>query len=148
MALLETALLPLGAGSIDCGNAGNYWNNVQTHDLTKSGGGTFGSFDNGVELQNGMVVSDVEALMQWTNHPTRTTDYGKPALDYRKAPKDVIVYARDKTGKLYPRNGNDEPVIDGVARPDADGESIFPTMSILIGAIKELAERLEELEKK
>lgn len=147
---MTTTKFSVSGTSMLQGDSTNYWLEVNMKDLVKNGGGSYGCFDGGVELRDGRIVSDTESLKQWVAHPTRKTDYGKPCLDYRKMPKAVYVPGKNPDGTLMKRNADDIPYLekDGeiTLRPDADGESVFPTISIMIGAIKELTLRMEAVE--
>jgi hypothetical protein len=109
-----------------------------------------GWFDEGVEMQDGSIVSDVEALkaIKKDERPGRITVYGKPMLDYRTLPKAVYKPA-DERGKLLPRDENDEPYNfdeEGNRIAAQDGAETTALLSIMVGAIKELNNRIEKLE--
>lgn len=128
---------PAGAGAKNFGNATAYWNDISYKTLTDRG--CLGFFDSGVELRNGAIVSDTEAISRIQVHPTKETVYGVPMLDYRTFPK-VAYKPADKNGVLIARNAQDEPVIG------ADGIEMTSMFSIMLGAIKELNERVKTLE--
>lgn len=140
------------ATTFNLGNAASYWNDVSYKTLTDRG--CLGWFDEGVELRDGRKVSDVEALMNIKQHPTELTVYGVPRLDYKSMPKSVYRLAVDEKGNPYPRDENDKPYKDitsekGKVRIYAeDGAETTALISIMIGAIKELNNRLNVLEKK
>jgi len=150
---------PSGAGSYNMGGASRYWNYINTKEITKQGGGGWGVFDNGVELQDGRIVSDTEALLQMKPHPTNKTSYGKPHFKLDTLPKAIYVPPTDnKTGKILPKDskGNfykmeDVKQKNGSFKKEKviqyEGENVFATISILIGAVRELTQRLKELEK-
>jgi hypothetical protein len=127
-----------------CGTAGNYWYEVNTYQVTKRGGGTFGYYDEGVELQDGTVVSDTEALLAIKPSASKMTSYGKPAMDIKSIPKDVYVASdlpRDESGTPYQISETGEKI----DRSDTEGEAVFPMISIMIGAIRELATDVKDL---
>lgn len=133
-----TTLTPNGGGSISTGDATNYWNDISYKTLTDRG--CLGWFDEGVELQDGSLVSDTQALLAVQKHPTKKTIYGSPMLDYKTFPK-VSYKKAEIDGVLLPRDENDEPV------GGSDGIEMTSFQSIMIGAIKELAVRVAALEK-
>uniref|UniRef100_A0A7V3JAM1 Uncharacterized protein n=1 Tax=candidate division CPR3 bacterium TaxID=2268181 RepID=A0A7V3JAM1_UNCC3 len=125
------SIRPNSAGQINLGNTSNYWNNIYYKDIVDMG--CLGSFDKGVELQNGKIVSDTEALLAIKEHPTKKTIYGTPMLDYSTFPKVSYIPATV--------NEKGERVSD-------EGVRMSPVFSIMIGAIKELTERVKTLERK
>jgi hypothetical protein len=160
------------AGTQNLGDATYYWNDVSYKTLTDRG--CLGWFDDGVELQDGRIVSDVEAIKQIKPHPTKKTVYGKPMLDYRTLPK-VVYKPAAINGVPLPRDENDEPYLitteeveltdnngkpvldkDGkpitvkkvVKRQAADGAELTSLISIMLGAIKELDAKIVALEQK
>lgn len=145
---------PYGAGSYNLGGSTRYWNDVSYKTLTDRG--CLGWFDEGVELQDGRVVSDVEALEAIQKHPTQKTIYGKPRLDYKTMPKVVYKPAADHEGNILKRDKDDKPyamveVFDNgkskmVKTPAEDGAETTALLSIMLGAIKELSKRIKELE--
>ena len=152
-------VLPNTAGTQNLGNATYYWNDVSYKTLTDRG--CLGAFDAGVELRDGSIVSDIEALEAIQVHPTKQTIYGVPRLDYRTMPKAVFKPAADDKGNLFERDKNDEPkpfieqvrhevngklVIEEVLRQPEDGAEMTALISIMLGAIKELSARLKRLE--
>ena len=93
-----------------------------------------------MELQDGTIVSDTEALMRIKKHPSKLTVYGKPMLDYTSLPKSVYRPA-DRKGVLIARNADNEPV------EGQDGAETTALISIMLGAIKELTKEVYELKK-
>ena len=131
--------IPNGTGSLNLGSASNYWGDISYKTLTDRG--CLGWFDEGVELQDGTVVSDCDALLAIKKHPTKKTVYGIPMLDYRTFPK-VSYKKADKGGDLLPRDKDDEPI------GGQDGIEMTSMQSIMIGALKELHKRLAKIEDK
>ena len=130
---------PSSAAGASLGDATLYWNDISYKTLTDRG--CLGWFDEGVELRDGTIVSDLEALMRIKKHPTKNTVYGKPMLDYTTLPKAVYKPA-DKQGVLIARDANNDP-IEG-----QDGAETTALISIMIGAIKELNQQLAVLQKR
>lgn len=130
---------PIGTGTISSGDSGNYWNDISYKTLTDRG--CLGWFDDGVELQDGKKVSDCEALLLIKKHPTKKTIYGVEMLDYKTFPK-VSYKKAEKNGVLLERDNEDNPI------GGSDGIEMTSMFSIMIGAIKELAKRVKELENK
>lgn len=163
-----THLDPPNAGGYNLGGSVRYWNDVSYKTLTDRG--CLGWFDEGVELQDGRVVNDVQALKEIKKHPTKKTIYGVSMLDYKTLPKVVYKKAVDNNGKKLLRDENDEPYIfeeikdikllakttndetqlageQKVKIKAADGAELTSLISIIIGAIKELDGRLLIIEK-
>ena len=132
-------LAPNNAASQNLGDASLYWADVSYKTLTDRG--CLGWFDDGVELQDGTIVSDTKALQAIKKHPTKKTVYGVPMMDYKTFPK-VSYKKANVNGKDLDRDENDEP-ING-----ADGIEMTSMFSIMIGAIKELTNRVKILEEK
>lgn len=132
-------LLPATAGTLNLGNASQYWGDISYKTLTDRG--CLGWFDEGVELQDGTIVSDTEALLAIKKHPTKKTVYGVDMLDYKTFPK-VSYHRATVKGKLLKRDKNDEPI------SGQDGIEMTSIFSIMIGAIKELTVRIKKLENK
>lgn len=131
--------VPLGAGVISTGNATDYWNDISYKTLTDRG--CLGCFDEGVELGDGRRVSDVEAIKAIQKHKTKKTVYGMPMLDYKTFPK--VSYKKAEINKKeLERDEFDEPI------GGDDGIEMTSVFSIMLGAIKELANRIEKLEVK
>lgn len=143
---------PDAAGTRDLGSSSLYWDVVNYKTLTDRG--CLGWYDDGVELQDGRVVSDTEALKNIKKHPTWKTPAGADRMDYKTMPKHVYQPAdkRDPvTGKkvLLPRDENDLPYDigpNGEKIPAQDGAETTALISIMLGAIKELTDRVEVLE--
>ena len=130
--------VPSSAAGASLGDATLYWNDVSYKTLTDRG--CLGWFDEGVELRDGTIVSDLEALMRIKKHPTKSTVYGKPMLDYTSLPKAVYKPA-DKKGVLIARDANNDPV------EGQDGAETTALLSIMLGAIKELNQQLAAVKK-
>ena len=132
---------PNGAGTINLGSATNYWNDFQYKTLTDAG--CLGSFDEGVEMPNGKVYSDLEAISHiGLRNDGKKTIYGKPMLDYKTFPIVSYKKARGEDGKLLKRDNEDNP-IGGV-----DGVEMTSMFSIFIGAFKQINEELKTLNKR
>ena len=167
--LSNAHLCPAGglAGSACLGTASNYWNDVSYKTLTDRG--CLGYFDKGVELQDGRIVSDCEALQAIKRHPTEKTIYGVDKLDYSTFPKVsykpveiakkdryedenrlCIIKTKDDNGKsISVQKYRNEKVLrfKKGQKMGEDGVEMTSMFSIMIGALKELDNRLKELEK-
>lgn len=132
-------LNPASAGTLDIGSAATYINGLYYKTLNDQG--CLGSFDKGVEMQNGRFVSDTEALLAIKTHPTKKTVYGVDMFDYKTFPK-VSYKKAMKDGRLIPRDTTDEPIFG------SDGVEMTSMFSIMIGAIRELALKIKALEVK
>ncbi len=137
-------VFPVGAaGATDLGSDTQYWGDINYKTLDDRG--CLGWFEDGVELQNGRMVSDLEALLSIKKHPTKKTTFGLPMLDYRTLPKPIYRQAglkqKEAGGDFYPRDENDEPYTfdeEGNKIMAADGAEISSLISIMLGAIKQL----------
>lgn len=133
-----TAFDPVGTGAVSSGTASNYWGDISYKTLTDRG--CLPWCDDGVELADGKIVSDLDAIFSIGKHPSKKTIHGLPMLDYRTFPKKAYKPA-DIDGTLLPRDENDEPL------SGADGIEMTMMFGVMIGAIKEIGKRLAALEK-
>jgi len=117
-------LNPVGAGLLSIGDATNYINDLSYKTLTDRG--CLGWFDDGVEMPDGSLVSDTEALLRIKKHPSLETVYGVPRLDYSTMPKAVY--------KPIQKEG------------ETEGAETTSLISIMLGAIRELTTRVRVLE--
>lgn len=139
--------LPGGAGTQNLGNASQYWNDVSYKTLTDRG--CLGWYDDGVEMQNGEIVSDVEALKRIRKHPTLKTPAGAPRLDYRTMPLHVYKKASIATEDTY-RYDDDKPTLQfrKGEKMGEDGAETTALISIVLGAIKELSGQIDKLQRR
>jgi len=112
--------------------------------------GCLGCFDEGVELQNGEKVSDLEALKRIKKHPKLKTTYGVPRLDYSTMPKAVYRPAPIAEEDVYKEeeiNGRLEKRLKYKKgeKMGEDGACLDALISIMLGAIKELDIKIENL---
>lgn len=153
---------PRSSESYNLGGTDAYWYTTHTKYLDKLEGG-FTLYDDGVELQDGRIVSDTEALLSIKAHKSKVSERsGKPEFDKTTLPKDVrriptisnrgnpIIKKRGKyieRGKvLKDIDGKEEMVEEDIEHYES--EDVFAMMSIMIGAIRELTERVKSLEEK
>ena len=160
-----------GIGSYKIGTASNYWGEINYKTLTDRG--CLGCFDGGVELQDGRVVSDCESLQAIKKHPVDKTIYGIDKLDYSTFPKvaykpvkiatkDIYEDVINKIQKEYTvvadngkkiketrvvKTTNKKLRFKKGEKMGEDGVEMTSMFSIMIGAIKEVDKRLQELEK-
>lgn len=146
------------AGSVNLGDASNYWGDVSYKTLTDRG--CLAWLDDGVECANGTKTTDLKAIMKIKKHPTKQTVYGKPMLDYKSFPKvsykPAVMNLKDQKTRQHSevvlsRDENDRPYyIDKHGKKvfAEDGIEMTSFFSIMIGAIKELAQKVEALEAK
>jgi hypothetical protein len=134
-----SAFLPNSAGGHNLGSASNYWNEINYKLLTDRG--CLGWYDDGIELQDGRVVSDLEALRQIRPHPYYRTPAGAPRLDYTTLPKHIYRPAPVATAPQV----NDEGFVRYRAgeKMGEEGAETTALISLLLGAIKELDQRLQ-----
>ena len=136
---------PSGTGTYNLGGASRYWADVSYKTLTDRG--CLGWFDDGVELQDGTIVSDIEAIKAIKKHPTKLTVYGKPMMDYKTLPKVSYKPAADHDGTIFKRDKNDNPyIMEGKKKITVqDGAEMTSIFSIMLGAIKELSAEIDKL---
>ena len=150
---VSTYFDPPDGGTYNLGGATRYWGDVSYKTLTDRG--CLGWYDEGVELQDGRKVSDLEALKEIKPHPTRKTPAGRVRLDYSTLPKDVYVIPKnydgtpydfdEETGEYY--SDEFDKKTGKIKRFIAqEGAETTALISILLGSIKELATRVETLE--
>jgi len=140
---------PDDAGNNNMGGATRYWGDISYKTLTDRG--CLGWFDDGVELQDGRIVSDLEAIKNVKKHRTRKTVYGVPMLDYTSLPKSVYKKAVGHDGKEFEKDKNGrsfEITKDGRRLYAEDGAETTALISIMFGAIKELNRKIEVIESK
>ncbi len=152
---IYAAVMPNGNGNYNLGTSGDYWNDVSYKTLTDRG--CLGWFDDGVELQDGSVVSDCEALLSIQKHPTKKTIYGVAMMDYTTFPKvsykpathcinDPETFEETQVEVLRDKNGDPYCMVKGEVKKLSDGIEMTSMFSIMIGAIKELTTRVGALE--
>jgi hypothetical protein len=149
---VNTHFDPNSAGSLNSGGSVRYWNDISYKTLTDRG--CLGWFDEGVELQDGKIVSDIEAIKNMKKHPTKKTIYGVPMLDYTTFPKVSYKKAARHDGTFLLRDKNDEPYETETDKDTGkdkiikaqDGIEMTSVFSIMIGALKELDNRIKILE--
>lgn len=129
---------PVGGGNQNLGDAVNYWNDVSYKTLTDRG--CLGWFDEGVEMQDGSVVSDLECFTKLEKDLVRSTIYGKPMIKYSSFPKVAYqkawVYEYDENGKAVGKRFLSRDA-DGYAIGGEDGVEMTSMFSIMMGAHKE-----------
>jgi len=123
-AFTTTNFRPVGAGVISTGDATDYWNDISYKTLTDRG--CLPWCDDGVELVDGRIVSDLEAICNIQKHPTKRTVQDLPMLDYSTFPKKA--YKKETVGD--------------------DGVEMTMMFGVILGAFKEVSKRIEALEKK
>lgn len=162
LAVGGTTFDPVGAGLVSTGNAVDYWNDVSYKTLSDRG--CLGDFSVGVEMPDGKVLSDVEALKAIEVDETELTVYGVPRLKYSSMPKAVYKpipnkdpegndWLIDEKGKEYYVEERSEydylasgsKLVTKVKYP-AEGAELTALFSISIGAIKELSNKLTEID--
>jgi hypothetical protein len=136
---------PAVAGSQSLGTATYYWADVSYKTLTDRG--CLGCFDDGVELQDGSKVSDLEAIKSIQKHPTLKTVYGVPRFDYSTMPKAVYSPAPIAEEDIYDEKDENKLLWKKGEKMGEDGAETTALISILIGTVKELDNRIKNLEK-
>jgi len=128
------------------GDATYYWNEVNYKYLTDRG--CLGVFDKGVELQDGRKVTDIEALKEIKKHPKLRTGYGVPRFDYSTMPKAVFKPAPIAKKAVYDERDKKKLLWKKGEKMGEDGAETTALISIMIGAVKELDNRIKNLEEK
>ena len=130
------------------GDSSRYFNGLYYKTLNDVG--CLGWFDDGVELQDGSIVSDIEAIKAIQKHPTKKTIYGSPMLDYSTFPKVSYKPAPIAEEDVYeddPESLNSKHLI--AQKGEKIGEDVVEMtsmLSIMLGALKELDARITALE--
>lgn len=162
---------PSSSDTYNLGGSSRYWSYLNVKEIAKQGGGGFGVFDDGVEMQDGRILTDTEALLEMRAHPTKKTPYGKPIFDLDSIPKvvritptstikgDPIVRMPDgrlisKSEKKVRKHTANKKLGRSITKVETiqieeehtEGEAVFAMMSIMMGAIRELTLRVKSLE--
>lgn len=157
--LVENGALLPGApsgstGTVNLGNAGNYWNDVSHKTLTDRG--CMPWCDDGVDVfgEDGKIerVSDLKALTRIKKHATRKTPTGLPRLDYATFPKHAYKPVEeeqpdwqvrvDERGEKWAKKPGLEHEI-----PVQDGVEMTMMWGVVIGAFKEVDSEIDVLKK-
>ena len=133
---------PTSPNQYNLGGSSRYWFAINYHFLTKQGG--FGVFDDGVEMQDGKILSDTEALLAMQPDKVRK-EWGKPIFDFETLPKVIRVYPKTHDGEVVKKNKKGK-YIDKYGDEHWEGEDVNAMISILIGAVRELTRRVKTLE--
>jgi len=148
-------VIPVVAGVQNLGNATNYWNDVSYKTLTDRG--CLFDTSTGIELKDGRKVSNLQAIKRMNRHPNKKSVQGEDALDYSEFPKHAYKPAPIADEDIY------ELVPDGInekgetkqkrqlkyrkgEKAGEDGVEMTAVFSMMLGAIKELTAKVEELE--
>ena len=126
---ISSSFTPSSSLTYTLGTASRMWAQIYCYDVYKSndGGWGFSSFDEGVELQDGSKVSDVEAFLRLEPDKSRPkSKHGTYVIKTSTLPKAVHRAAESED--------------------ETDSEDVFAMMSIMIGAIRELGQRIVKLE--
>jgi len=159
---VSTYFDPADGGTYNLGGATRYWGDVSYKTLTDRG--CLGWYDDGVEMRDGKVVSDLEALKSLKKHPTLKTPAGAPRIDYTSMPKHVYVPPMNHKKELLPQDENGEYYemveqrvkdkktgktrIELVKMKAEEGAETTALIAIMLGAIKELSSEMDLLKKK
>ena len=140
------------ASNYNLGGDSRYWNEVHYQSL-KSHSLVF--FDEGIELQDGNKVSDIEAIKQ-IKSSSKMSKYGVPFLDKTSFPKNIYSPAKIATEDIY----ENKKIIDEKGEKKIEKELVYKKgkkigtdsvnvtllNSLFIGAFKELDNRLKTVE--
>jgi len=132
--------------SLNLGDSAYHWNEVNYKTLNDRG--CLGVFDDGVELQDGKKVSDIEALESIKTHPKLKTVYGVPRFDYSTMPKAVYKPAPLATEDVYHEKDKKKLLFKKGEKMGEDAAETTALISIMIGSIKELSSRIKKLEQR
>jgi len=152
---------PADGGSFNMGGSTRYWGDISYKTLTDRG--CLGWYDDGVEMRNGEVVSDVEALKSLKKHPTLKTPAGAARIDYTSMPKHVYIPAMNHKKEILPQDedGNYYEMVEQKVKNEEtgkmekklvkmkaeEGAETTALIAIMIGAIKELSGEIDLLKK-
>lgn len=136
---------PNGNKSYNLGGDSTAWDYVYADDYINK---SLGWYDNGVELQDGTIVSDMEAIRQIQPHKSYLNKNGSIGLDWLTLPLCVFREAHDRdTGEVYKKNKDGIAISPETGELVGDGESITGMVSLLMGALKEVDQRVLNIEK-
>lgn len=140
-------LIPASGDTIDLGDATNFFNDINYKTLTDRG--CLGWFDDGVILMDGRKVKDTEAIRSIQKHPSKSTIYGVPMLDYSTMPKAVYKPAPIADKDIYKGEGKDRKIrFYKGEKMGQDGAETTALISIMLGAIKELTDDRDDLRRR
>jgi hypothetical protein len=137
---------PGSGDTIDLGTASNYWNEINYKTLIDRG--CLGWFDDGVELQDGSKVTDLEAMKSVKKHSNKPTVYGVPMLDYSTMPKAIFKPASVAQKDIYEntKGVKGKRLFKKGEKVGEDGAEMTALISIMFGAIKELSDIADKLD--
>jgi len=146
---------PTGKGAYSLGGDDRYWENVHcvavvTHSLV--------SYDNGIELLDGTKVSDLEAIRN-IKESKNVSPYGAKYLDKETFPKDIYMPAKTATEDIHERieERTEDQMILGTEKYTVykkgekvgdDGVNQTLLISLMLGAMKQLDNKVTDLESK
>ena len=139
----DTVFEPSAAAGLNLGDAAHYWDDVSYKTLTDRG--CLGWYDDGVEMPDGSIVGDMEAIKLIQKHPTLLTQSGQPRLDYASMPVHVYKPAPIAEDDIYNEETHELEYKKGEKHGE-DGAELTALFSIVMGAVKELDSRLEIVE--
>jgi len=126
------------------GSDSTYWNFIYADDFINK---SLGWYDDGVELQDGRKVSDLQALKEIKPDKVLKNKNGSPKLDSSTLPIPVYRQAFDRDrGKVFPRNKEGRPYNPKTKEVLTDSESLTHFVSLLFGALKEVDNKIEVLQ--
>lgn len=133
--------------TVNLGDAVSYWNDISYKTLTDRG--CLGWYDEGVKV-GGKKMSDMDALKSIRPHPHKKTPAGRMRLDYKTLPDDVYKPAKIATKDIYREpdemSRRKKLMFKKGEKMGEDGAELTALVSIMLGAIKELDSRMENLE--
>ena len=134
----------IAVDTIDIGDASNYFNEINYKTLTDRG--CLGFFDEGVEMQDGSKLSDVEALKAIKKSDTEMSVHGVPMLDYKTMPKVMYKPAPIAEEDVYDTKDKEKLLWKKGEKMGHDGAETTSLISIMLGAIKELSAKNDDLQ--
>lgn len=136
---------PRSHKSYNLGGDSIAWDYVYADDyITKSAGW----YDEGVEMQDGEKVSDMEGLRRIKPHKRMRNKNGSMELDFDSLPTAIFRRAIDRdTKKPLPRNKDGDAINPETGEVVGDGVSLTHLVSVMLGALKEVDRRLMNIEK-
>lgn len=150
-------VVPSAAGTRNLGNASLYWNDVSYKTLTDRGCIAITPM---WELPDGRRVSNLQVFRELKPHSAKKTIYGETMLDYTTVPvvsrKPAPIATEDVYEDIYELDPDDPGQSRQVRvlrwrkgeQMGEDGVEMTSLFSMMIGALRELAERVETLERR
>ena len=140
-----TQLRPYLAGATDLGSSSYFFQNVYAKNFVDVGCLAFVSKE--VEMQDGRKLPPTKALKELRVSPNEKTPYGLPRLDYTSFPKACFVPAPRATEDTEVLVRGERKLVKKGEKLGEDGIDLSALLSVVIGAVRELEDRVTNLER-